>query len=332
MMRGRKRALSTGILPGLILASAVLLAAIAAAQNAPPAVAFRLAEKDLVPEGITHDVQTGRFFLGSIRKEKVVAVDGEGRASDFILSGRDGLMEGLGLKVDPSRRRLWVLSNKDIDDRHLSAVHVFNVDSGTLLRKFVLDDKVPRLFNDLVLTREGGAYVTDTNARRIYFVPGDLGRLELFLESKELLEEANGIVSSPDGALLYVAASKHIALVEVSSKAIRPIDHPAGADDSGIDGLCYHRGDLVAVVNGVKTEADIHIARFALGPDGRRILGKTVIDKGNPLFNIPTTAVIVGDDLYCLADTCLGVFLRNQMDDPAKLSEPTVLRYRLNGR
>ena len=313
---------------GLVLCLAGGLAA-GAAQIAPPAVAFRVAEKDLVPEGITHDAQTGRFFLGSIRKEKVVAVDREGRASDFIPSGRDGVMEGLGLKVDVKRRRLWVLSNKDIDDRHLSAVHVFHVDSGALLKKFVLDDKAPRLFNDLVLMKDGSAYISDTNARRIYCVPGDLNRLEPFLESKEFLEEANGIAASPDEAFLYVAAAKHIALVEVSGKAIRPIEESAGVDDSGIDGLCYYRGGLVAVVNGVKTEADIHIARFALSPDGRRLLGKTVIDKGNPLFNIPTTAVIVGDDLFCLADTCLDVFLRNQMDDPTKLKEPTVLRYRL---
>jgi hypothetical protein len=89
------------------------------------------------------------------------------------------------------------------------------------------------------------------------------------------------------------------------------------------------QGDLIAVVNGVATEKDIHIARYDLSPDGREIRSRSIIDKANPLFNIPTTAVIGGDNLYCLADTGLGVFLKNQMNDRSKLQSPTVLKYNL---
>lgn len=299
------------------------------ASFVPSNVAFRLAEKDLVPEGIAHDVRTGRFFLGSIRKEKVVAVTVAGNAVDFVPTGKDGVMECLGLKVDEARRRLWVLSNKDIADRHVSAVHIFQADSGALLKKLVLEGRERRLFNDLALMPDGSAYVTDTDGHCVYFVPADLGRLDVFLDSEEFLKEANGIAASPDGAVLYVASAMHITLVDLRSKAMRPIGNPTSAADSGIDGLLYHRSGLVAVVNGVATEEEIHLARFDLSPDGRAIRGKTVIDRGNPLFNIPTTAVMAGDDLYCLANTCLGVYLRGQMNDLSKLQEPMVLKYRL---
>jgi sugar lactone lactonase YvrE len=315
----------------LLLAAGFVCSIAAAAQvpSIPASVAFRLDEKDLIPEGITHDSQTGRFFLSSLNKEKVVAVDAAGNALDFVKSGQDGVMESLGLKVDGKNRRLWVLSNKDVDGRHLSAVHVFHLDSGTLLKKFVLDGKENQLFNDLVLARDGSAYITDTEARRIYFVPGDLGRLELFLESAEMLNSANGIAISPDQAVLYVAALKHLTLIDLKTKAMRPIGNPAAAADSGIDGLLFYHGGLIAVVNEVATEKDIHIARYDLSPDGREIRNRSIIDKANPLFNIPTTAVIVGDDLFCLADTGLGVFLTNQMSDRSKLRNPTVLKYRL---
>jgi sugar lactone lactonase YvrE len=63
-----------------------VIAAAAQAQSLPATVAFRLDEKDLIPEGITHDSRTGRFFLSSINKEKVVAVDAAGKASDFVKS------------------------------------------------------------------------------------------------------------------------------------------------------------------------------------------------------------------------------------------------------
>jgi hypothetical protein len=62
--------------------------------------AFRVAENDLIPEGITHDSVTGDFFLGSLHKQKIVRVDASGRARDFKTSGQDGLWQVLGMKVD----------------------------------------------------------------------------------------------------------------------------------------------------------------------------------------------------------------------------------------
>lgn len=295
----------------------------------PASVAFTVGEIDLIPEGIAHDSRTGRFFLSSLFKEKVVAVDAGGGASDFVPSGKDGIMEGLGLKVDEERRRLWVVSNKAIDGRCFSAVHVFDADSGNLIKKLALEQKKPQLLNDLVLLRDGSAYITDTDAYRVYRVPADLSRIDIFLPSDELLNSANGIAASPDGAILYVAAAKHIILVDIRRKEMHPIGNPSAFPDSGIDGLCYHRGGLVAVVNEVKTLQDVHIARYALSPDGREIRSRTIIDQGNPLFDVPTTAVIAGDDLYCLAVNSLGVYLRNQMSEREKLKKPAVLKYRL---
>ncbi|MBN1939693.1 MAG: SMP-30/gluconolactonase/LRE family protein [Candidatus Aminicenantes bacterium] len=317
---------------GPVLGLAAFIAVSGAADFIPATVAFRLPDKELIPEGIALDARTGRFFLSSIAKEKVVVVEPSGKARDFIPSGRDGVMESLGLKVDEVRRRLWVLSNKDIGERHVSAVHVFQADSGALLQKHVLDGRERRLLNDLALLPDGSAYLTDTEGHRLYFVPADLSRVELFLESKDLLTSANGIAASPDGRLLYVAALKHITVVEAASKAMRPAANPSAVPDSGIDGLLYHRGGLAAVVNGVAAEQEIHIARFDLSPDGWEIRGKTVIDRGNPMFHIPTTAALDGDDLYCLAATCLDVFLRSGLNDSGHLHEPVVLRYRLAGR
>ncbi len=85
-------------------------AAAAPAEAVPRSVAFRLEEKDLVPEGIAYDARTRQFFLSSINKGKVVAVSATGEATDFAGPRRDGLMETLGMKVDEKARRLWVLS------------------------------------------------------------------------------------------------------------------------------------------------------------------------------------------------------------------------------
>lgn len=314
----------------LILSSSA--AGAATADTTSVSVAFRLDEVDLIPEGIAYDPQTRQFFLSSINKAKVLAVSETGVASDFVKSGQDGLLESLGLKVDAGRRRLWVLSNKEEGGRYLSAIHVFHIDSSTCLKKFVLDRASPQLFNDLALSPDGGAYVTDTEAGRVYVVAADLSPPVLFGESADLLKGANGITLSPDNGLLYVAANAWITIVDPRTGAMRPAGNRADLAQYGIDGLVCYRGDLIAVVNEVQWAEDIHIARYRLSPDGKDVVGAAIIDKGNPLFNIPTTCVVVGDSLYCLANTSLGIYLSGQMEDADRLQKPTVLKYPLRDR
>src|SRR6476619_5910763 len=60
------------------------------------AVAFRIPEKGMVPEVIAYDAKTRAVFVGSIRKRKIVRVTPDGKASDFVSSGREGLRGVLG--------------------------------------------------------------------------------------------------------------------------------------------------------------------------------------------------------------------------------------------
>jgi len=79
----------------------------AIAHKNPSTIAFTVNEKDIFPEGITYDSKTEQFFLSSILKEKIIAVDRAGNQTDFIKSRQDDMYGSLGLKVDAERRRLW---------------------------------------------------------------------------------------------------------------------------------------------------------------------------------------------------------------------------------
>src|SRR6478736_4914990 len=72
-------------------------------------IAFRLTEKDLIPEGITFDPTTKSFYVSSINKRKIVKVDEQGRVSDFIPSGQDEIGEVLGLKI--AKGKLWACND-----------------------------------------------------------------------------------------------------------------------------------------------------------------------------------------------------------------------------
>lgn len=300
---------------------------LAQTRAVPVSIAFEVGEKDLIPEGITYDGGTHQFFISSINKEKVLAINEKGIAADFIKSGQYGLLQTLGMKVDMPGRRLWVVSNKLINGKHISAVHVFNIDNKALVKKFILEKDTTLLFNDLVLTNNGGAYITDTYSGTIYAVTPDMGKLEPFISSDSLLQWSNGLTISPDNQFLYVATGGYITLINLVTKAMEVMKKPESVSTSGIDGLVFYKASLIGIVNSRDEEKDMFIVRYQLGSDLREISEMSIIDKGNPLFNLPTTCVMADDSLYCLANTSLRVFFNRGIDWEKKLHNPIILKY-----
>jgi len=47
-------------------------------------VAFRISEKDLIPEGIAYDATSRSFFVSSIHKNKIIRIDERNKVTDFI--------------------------------------------------------------------------------------------------------------------------------------------------------------------------------------------------------------------------------------------------------
>lgn len=307
------------------------LAELTNAQNisAPASVAFTIEEKDLIPEGITYDPGTHQFFISSINKEKVITVNEQGIAKDFLKQGQDGILQTLGMKVDQMRRRLWVVSNKQGKENSVSAVHIFNIESGELIKKFILPNDTIHLFNDLTLTSTGDAYLTDSYSDVIYTVPADLTVLRPLVKSGQFLKWSNGLTVSPDNTKLYVATGAGIVIINLRTLDIKPMRKPENVSSSGIDGLVFYKGSLLGVVNGKDDESEMYIGRYKLSTDLQEIVGMSIIDKGNPLFNLPTTCVMAEDYLYCLANTSLRIFLQKKMNYENDLHNPVILKYKI---
>jgi hypothetical protein len=69
--------------------------------------AFTLAgQRDLIPEGIAYDPVDDVFYVSSIYRRKVLRVERSDRATDFVGEEQDGMLGGLGVKVDAKRRLL----------------------------------------------------------------------------------------------------------------------------------------------------------------------------------------------------------------------------------
>lgn len=304
------------------------------AENAKPvsssSVAFTIPEPDLIPEGAAWDSRTRTLFVGSLHKLKIVSIDSSGRVRDFIQAGRAGLLQILGLRVDPKNRTLWACSaagdSPRGDPTRRSALLRFDLASGRLAGSYPSRPGGKHLFNDLVVTRGGDVFLTDSEDGGVWRLRRRSATLEAFVPARSLAYP-NGIALSEDERLLYVAHDSGIAAWNLKTGARLELSAPDGVTLVSIDGLYVRGSSLIAVQNGVHPE---RIAVFALSPNGERVVGCRVLERGNPLFDIPTTGAVAGDAFYYMANTQLRALAPgNIVQDPQKRKPVVILRLEL---
>ncbi len=294
-------------------------------------VAFFLQEKDLLPESVAYDSKDGSFYVGSVRKGKIVRRDKNGNESDFIQPRQDGLWAVIGIKTHETRRILWVCSFEGSAlegykkrDRNSSGIFAFNLDTGKLIRKWVLDVAGQQHgFNDLVVTHANDVYVTHMfKDSAIYRITDKEQKLELFVAPPEL-KEPNGIAITPDEKTLYVAGLDGLMSIDVATKKAQMVNAPEYEKTGEIDGLYYYRGGLLGI-----QENSVNYYEF--DETHARIAVTNVLEMNHPLMKIPTTGVIVGDDFYYVANANFRAVRADGTLDPALLTDPAILKLKLH--
>lgn len=293
-------------------------------------VAFTLAEKDLIPEGITFDPAEKTFFISSIAQNKIVAVKNR-QAEDFINSNQDGFTGGVGLKVDRSRHILWACSGNLRGNVYNTGIFAWDIKSRHLLKKFVLpEDTVATFFNDLVISRSGEVYITNTVEGCIYYWHLQADR-PVKLELEKPLKYPNGLVLLPDQQHLIVATEEGLIKVKLTDGSITPLAVPGNAIIKGLDGLEYYHQAIYGVYNGTILADHFAVIKYDLDKTQTRITNVDTIDVRNPYFDVPTTATVAGRRLYVLANSQIDNFDQSNLRilNPTALKEVIVLCYRL---
>ena len=293
------------------------------------AIAFVLPEKDLLAENVAHDPRSGAFFVGSTRHGKVVRRTRDGRVSDFIPTGRDGMWMVIGMKVDTARRALWVNSSAGGNytghreaDAGKAGIFRYDLATGRLRARLIPTDTGRHFFNDLVITPDGSVYATNMTAGAIYRVDRSGERLSVWLRP-EKLTDPNGIALSGDGRTLYVASREGINAIDIASRRHTLLAVADSVDVVGIDGLYWMNGALVAIQGGRRNR----VQRFTLSGDGTRITAGHVVEANHPMFMNPTTGVVVGDELYYVANSQFDSFTADgRLFPPERLFETVILR------
>jgi sugar lactone lactonase YvrE len=294
-------------------------------------IAFYMEEKDLLPESVAYDPKDHSFYVGSTRKGKIVRVDAKGEATDFVAPRQDGLWSVIGIKIHPTRRVLWVCSfdGENLEgfkssDTRASGVFAFNLDTGKLIRKWTLEKPGEvHAFNDIVLTRGNDAYVTHMfDEAAVYKISDQTQKLEVLARPKGL-KDPNGITISPDERTLFVAGAAGIYAVDSKTGASRTLKAAEGDSLGNVDGLYYYRGSLIAIHM-------TSVRRHRLDKSLTQVLTTEILEADHPLFDTPTTGVIVGEDFFYVANGQFGAVQKDGSLLPAdQMNEPAILKLRL---
>jgi sugar lactone lactonase YvrE len=308
-------------------------------QNAAPLVrsttAFTLAERDLLTEGIAYDPKTRSFFVGSVRRGKILRVDDRGRTTEFVPPGLAGFWAPLGMRVDTARRVLWVSAaavpqtvGYDSAEVGRSGLFRFDLASGALTGRFPLpaDGKLHTL-GDVTIARNGDVYSTDSRGPAVYRVRAGSDSIEQFVTSPLFLA-MQGLAFDSRERTLYVADySRGILRIDLATRAVRLLETADDVLALGIDGLYLVEGTLVGIQNGV---APHRVVRLRLDASGDRVEHAEVLERARPDYAEPTLGVVVGHDLFYVAASQWERFRDDgTIDAPDTLRPPLVLRLRL---
>ena len=299
--------------------------------------AFSLKEKDLVPEGITYDPRQQKYYVSSVYKRKIVGINLDGTSFDFTGEAQDGLYSTLGMKVDAARNQLWVMGVMNspkprmvsASDMGKAAVFQYDLETKKLLKKYVLKDTLKHLFNDLVIVN-GSVYLTDSENGAIYRIDIESGSFTPFYKW-EWMFYPNGITVSQDQQYLFVAHWAGISRIALADTQMIMLQNKPNTTLTGIDGLYSYENKLIAVQNGAGPQSRIML--FELNKTMDAVAKSTLLESQNPLYNVPTTGVIVDDEFFFIANSQLQNFdAQGNIFPPEKMQPTYILKLKLNSK
>jgi sugar lactone lactonase YvrE len=266
---------------------------VGAAAPRPPA-AITAKRGGFVPEGVEYDMNGHRFLTGSITEGSVMLVGLDGTVTAAITD--PDLVASVGIEVDEERDRLLVANSNNPFDKGggpgQAKLGVYRLSTGERLAMVDLAAAVENapagvmhFANDVAVSADGSAYVTDTRANLIYQVtPGYqasvLHKFDGFAP--------NGIVFHPSGYLLVVGGTMMFKVPLANPDATTQVKLPE--EIPGQDGAVWMADGRLAIVSNSANR----VVALTSADDwaSAQLAGKA------PYGTQATTAAVVGDDVY----------------------------------
>ena len=183
------------------IAALIFLAAGARAQNRTEVT---IHDTLVTPENLTSS-QDGSVYFGSTSKGTVYrAAPGATRAEPWILASTTGLTNVLGVLADDKSNTLWVCQNQTggrngVPVAGQTALRSFDLKTGAAKGMYPFPPD-PGICNDIAVSADGSAYVSESFRGRIHRLRQGATALEVWLTDQQL-DVIDGLAFLADGVL-----------------------------------------------------------------------------------------------------------------------------------
>ncbi len=274
-----------------------------------------------LPEGVAFDTRTRRFFATGLMGGQITQIDAATGEETVFFASEGEPVQFSGAKVDVVHRRLWVCAS---DIRGPSGgLHLFDVDSGALLRHFPLATR--GICNDVALDSEGVAYVTDSFQPVIYRVDARDGSAAEFVRDEQMAAPMgqfglNGVAVTPDDRFViggFTSPSKLFIVSRTEPGPVReitlsgdPFSVQGDPNFTGADGIVFIDDRLYVIHNGGVQEVTFIASNYSAG----RVKAVVAPEPGL------TTATVVDGELYVIkAEVLRAMHMRQPPNLPFKI-------------
>jgi sugar lactone lactonase YvrE len=289
--------------------------------------AFQLGPS-LLAEDVDYDPDTKQFFVTSVREKKIVSVKAGGTSVVFALAPDQWPM--LAIKVDPSRRLVWATEVAmqgfifaPESDWGRSALLCYDLKSGKLLQRIF--GPSGSALGDMALTANGDVIVSDGDGGGVYRLPAGGTALER-LDGGDFISPQTPAMH-PDGKHVFVPDYvRGIGVLDIATKQVRWLSMQRRFALSGIDGLYFDRGRLIAVQNGTSPE---RVVAFTLDTTLTNIESETIIERSTGTLGAPTHGVVIDKEFFYIANSGWdSIDDHGNLKPGAKPSAPRLMRAR----
>lgn len=291
-------------------------------------VSFVVNDSLLIPEGIAYDSQHQTFYIGSLAKQKVIRCSGNGDCADFVNGKEAGFWMVVGMKVSPDAKSLWICSADEKEPFNgYAGIFRFEIPSGKLLQKFTMDNKQgPHLFNDLVFTKAGDVYFTDSKAGKVWrIIPGS----DTLTEFATGFVFPNGIALDEEMKTLFVADFMGLHGIDAATGKKSLLNHQGNTFLNGIDGLYFYKGTLTGIQD--SGNQDDRVVRFHYDIKKKIITKTETLQSFRKDFITPTTGTFANGYFHYIANAQLRSLQPDgSLTNPEKLVKPVILKLKVD--
>jgi hypothetical protein len=291
---------------------------------------FGLADAGLLPEDIDYDAATKLFYITSVLKKEILAVDMSGKAHVFA-SGPDK-WPMMAVKVDTPHHVLWAtevaldgLPWSSEEDWGRSAVLLYDLGTGKLLHR--IEGPTNAALGDMTLTAEGDAIVSDNDHGVVYRVGRKSQQIERLDDDNFISPQTPAMLPGGEQVLVpdYV---RGIGILNLKTKKVSWIPMDGRYALNGIDGLYLFGRTLLATQNGTSPE---RVIRFELDQSLSRVESESILERATPTLGDPTHGVVVDGQFYYIANSGWDTVDEHGKPKPGMtMSEALIMRVNLN--